>query len=131
MIKAGIKTYLLFLILLSGCAPLVLVGGGAILGIGGYKYMKGKMTVIYQAPYEKTWSSSIKALEELGYKIAEKKEKMSSGKIYTEGPEMKKVTLAFKYMSTQETEVTIKVGIFGDENDSNIIKDKIADIIFK
>jgi uncharacterized lipoprotein len=130
MIKTGIKTCLLFLILISGCAPLVFVGG-AIVGVGGYKYVEGAMTVVYQAPYENTWDSSIKALDELGYKIAEKKEKVGSGKIYTEGPETKKVTLSFKYMSQEETEVIIRVGLFGDENASNVIKDKIADILFK
>jgi hypothetical protein len=130
MIKSRIATCMIFLILVSGCAPIAFMGG-ALVGVGGYKYVEGALNVIYQAPYEKTWNASIEALEALGYEISEKKEKIGSGKIYTEGPETKKVTLSFKYISPQETDVTIRVGIFGDENASNVIKDKIADIIFK
>lgn len=130
MIKNRIISCLLFLILVSGCAPLVFVGG-ALVGVGGYKYIEGKLTVIYQAPYEKTWESSIKALEALDYKIADKTEKLGSGRIYTEGPETKKVTLSLAYISAEETEVGIRVGLLGDEHASNVIKDKIGDIVFK
>ncbi len=90
--------------------------------------IEGDLTVIYEAPYENTWNASLKALEDLGLAIENKTEKpMGKGKISTKATkDNESVTLTVEYKSTQETEVTIRVGLFGDENASNRIKDKIS-----
>ena len=106
------------------------VGVGAVAGIGGYKYYEGELAVVYQAPYEKTWDASIRALEEMGYSIEEKTEKLGSGKIRTAEDHNKVVKMSLNYMSRDETEVKIRVGLLGDENASNVIKDKIGNILF-
>jgi len=120
---------ILLLITFTGCVPMAFLGG-ALVGVGGYKYYEGNLTVIYQAPYAKTFDSSVKALETLGYNIAEKRQKMASGKITTTGTASKRIKISVEYMSSEETKVKIHVGILGDENVSNIIKDKISDIVF-
>lgn len=122
---------LLLCFLFAGCASLALMGVGAVAGIGGYKYYEGELTVVYQAPYEKTWDASIRALEEMGYKIEEKTEKLGSGKIRTSDDNNKIVKMSLSYLNQDETEVTIRVGLLGDENASNVIKDKIGSILFK
>ena len=121
---------LLLCVFFTGCAPAVFIGG-AVMGIGGYKYYEGALEVIYQAPYDKTWNASIKALEDMEYRIEEKTQKLGSGTISTSGDNKTKVTISVKYVSQEETEVTIRVGIFGDESASNVIKDKIGSILFK
>ena len=130
MSKVRHISLILLLICLTGCAPAVfLVGAGA--GVGGYKYYKGALTVVYQATYEKTWDASIKALEEMGIKIEDKKRELTTGKISATLAVDKPVTIVLKYKSSSETEANIRVGILGDESASHVIKDKIAELLFK
>ena len=113
----------------TGCAPVAFIGGAA-LGVGGYKYYNGSLVVIYKAPFDKVWEASGLALEKLEYQVYESNKKMTSGKMETAGSIKERVTLKFKYVSLEETEVSIRVGLLGDEIISNKIKDKISEIAF-
>jgi len=128
------KIICLFLLLLSlvfsSCVPVALVAGAAA-GIGGYKYFEGAMTVIYNAPFKNTWKASIEALECENFKLEGNDHGISSGKIKARRADNTVVSLSMKYISSDQTEMTIKVGLFGDEKESNAIKDKIGDILFK
>ena len=64
----------------SSCAPMIFIAGAAA-GVGGYKYYNGALTVIYQAPYEKTFDASVKAMEELGFTITSKEKVLTNSKI--------------------------------------------------
>jgi len=121
----------LFLCLcITACAPAIFLGGAAA-GIGGYKYYKEVLTVVYEAPFDNTWDASVKALEDMGFTIENQTKELGSGKISTKEDEKhKKVSLTLQYKSVQETEVTIRVGLLGDETASNVIKDKIASLLF-
>ena len=119
----------LLLLTLTGCAPIVFLGGAAA-GVGGYKYYQGALDVIYQAPFEKTYESSVKAAEVLGYSITERHQKIGSGSIEATDSNSEKITIKLKYLSSEETEVKIRVGVMGDEATSRVIKDKITDIVF-
>lgn len=123
--------FLLFLCFcITGCAPVLLLGGAAA-GISGYKYYKEVLTVVYEAPFDNTWNASVKALENIGYTIENQTKELGSGKISTkEDEKRKKVSLTLQYKSVKETEVTIKVGLLGDEAASNVIKDKISSLLF-
>ncbi len=129
MLKKLIIAAVLISFVFTGCAPVAFIGGAAV-GVGGYKYYNSSLIVIYKAPFDKTWDASISALEELEYQIYERKRKMTSGKIVTTGSVNEKIKLSVKYVSLEETEVTIKVGLMGDEVISSKIKDKIGDIMF-
>jgi hypothetical protein len=121
---------LLLSLLFSGCVPVALVAGAAA-GIGGYKYFEGALTVVYNTPFKNTWNASIEAIEGMELKIEGKAHKLSSGKIKARRTDETVVSVSMKYLSSDQTEVTIKVGLFGDEAESNNIKDKIADVLFK
>ena len=112
-----------------GCAPLAFIGGAA-LGVGGYKYYNGALIVIYKASFNKTWDASVSALENLDYQIYESNKKMTSGTIITTGTLKERTKLSLKYVSLEETEVTIRVGLLGDKAASNKIKDKISALVF-
>lgn len=116
-------------IALTSCAPAAFIGGAA-LGLGGYKYYDGKLVVIYPVSLEKTFDASISAMENLEYQIYERQRKLTSGKIVTTGSIKDQIKLHFKYNSIEETEVTIRVGLMGDESVSNKIKDKISENLF-
>lgn len=113
----------------SSCAPVAFIGGAA-LGVGGYKFYDGKLIVIYPATLEKTFDASILAMENLEYQIYERQRKLTSGKIVTTGAVKDQIKLSFKTHSLEETEVSIRVGLLGDETISNRIKDKISDYLF-
>jgi uncharacterized lipoprotein len=131
MFKFRYTLPLLLCLFLTGCAPVLLLSGAAA-GIGGYKYYKGLLTVVYEAPYENTWDASIKALEDLEFTIQEKTEKIGSGKISAASSSKdQEANLFLEYVSPHETQVSIRVGLLGDENASNVIKDKIGSILFE
>jgi hypothetical protein len=121
---------LLLSLLVAGCVPVALVAGAAA-GIAGYKYFEGSLTVVYNAPFKNTWKASLEAIEDMELKIEDKNHKLSSGKIKARRTDDTVVAVSMKYLSSDQTEVTIKVGLFGDEAESNNIKDKIADVLFK
>lgn len=129
MSKKLIVTAVLISFFFAGCAPLAFIGGAA-LGVGGYKYYNGALIVIYKAPFNKTWDASVSALENLDYQIYESNKKMTSGTIITTGTLKERIKLSLKYVSLEETEVTIRVGLLGDKAASNKIKDKISALVF-
>jgi len=120
----------LLLISLAGCAPAAFLAGAAA-GVGGYKYYQGALTVIYRAPYEKTWNASLKAMEEMGFTIENESRELSKGKIGAKLADNRPVTVSLEYISSSETEAVIRVGVLGDEEASNVIKNKIAEVLFK
>jgi uncharacterized lipoprotein len=121
---------LLLSLLFSGCVPVALVAGAAA-GIAGYKYFEGALTVVYNAPFKNTWKASLEAIEGMELKIEDQNHKLSSGKIKARRTDDTVVAVSMKYLSSDQTEVTIKVGLFGDEAESNNIKDKITGVLFK
>ena len=129
MIRMRSILILLLCFSLVSCAPVAFVAGTAA-GVGGYKYYEGALTVIYQASYQKTWDASLKALEEMSIRITSKQLDITSGGIMAIEASGRTMKIFLKYISPQETEVTIRVGLFGDEDASKIIKDKIASILF-
>jgi uncharacterized lipoprotein len=114
----------------SGCVPMAMVVGAAA-GIGGYKYVEGSMTVIFNAPFKSTWQASLDALEGMNLKIEDKDHGTTSGKIKARRSDDTVITVGMEYMSADQTQATIKVGLFGDEKESNAIKDKIGELLFK
>jgi uncharacterized lipoprotein len=121
---------LLLSLVFSSCVPVAIVAGAAA-GIGGYKYFEGAMTVIYNAPFKSTWKASLEALEGMNLKIEDQDHGLSSGKIKARRADDTIISLNMKYLSAEQTEMTIKIGLFGDEKESNTIKDKISGVLFK
>jgi hypothetical protein len=121
---------LLLALIFSSCVPVAMVVGAAA-GIGGYKYIEGNMTIIFNAPFKNTWQASLDALEGMNLKIEGKDHGTTSGKIKARRSDDTVITISMEYMSAEQTRAAIKVGLFGDEKESNAIKDKIGEIIFK
>ncbi len=117
--------------LTSGCVYLGIFAAGAAAGIAGYKYKNGVLTVIYEAPYISTWDASLKALEEMGLKIQESKHDLTTGQIKALRADGKVVILKIQYQTAKQTQVEIRVGTFGDEQASKIIKEKIRTVLLR
>jgi uncharacterized lipoprotein len=121
---------LFFSLAVYGCGPLIFFGAGTAAGVAGYKYYEGALRIIYQAPYEETWTAAVKALENMNIHIVDKSKELTSGKIKSRLSDGTDVTIGLKYQSAQETEVVIRVGLLGDEKASMVIKEEIRKVLF-
>ena len=127
MIRSNCLMQVMLFFLLAGCAPLVLTGGS---GVSGYKYYMGEMTVIFQADFMKTWDGTMTALKEMSLFVENKSHSLTKGTILARREDKKPVRIAINYRSSQETEVTIRIGRFGDKNAAATITEKIRRVLF-
>jgi uncharacterized lipoprotein len=117
--------------LLTGCGAVVLFGAGAASGVVGYKYYKGTLNVIFQAPYMETWNASLEALKQMDIKVERSDHTLVKGKIQAKNTDQESVTISVKYKSEKETEVVIRVGLLGDKDASMTIKERIRKVLFE
>ena len=122
---------LLLCLCLVGCAGLVFFGAGTAAGVAGYKYYKGSLTVVFQSPYLKTWDGTLKALESLNFTIENQKRDLTAGHIDAKRADSTPVTVSLAYKSAEETEIVIRVGILGDMDASNAVKEEIRRNLFE
>ena len=115
---------------LVGCAPLIFFSAGTAAGIGGYKYYYGDLIVLYQAQYIETWDAALKVLEDMNLQIKSQKHDLTAGRVKAKRTDGKDVSIKVKYKSSKETEVKIRVGLFGDQDASMAIKEKIRRELF-
>jgi uncharacterized lipoprotein len=118
-------------ICLTGCASLVIFAAGTASGVGGYMYYMGALRVTYQAPYMQTWDATSTALENLGFSIESKAHDLTKGDIVARRAAKTPIYVDVSYISAQETEVSIRVGLLGDESASMAIKEEIRKVLFK
>lgn len=114
------------LFFLSGCGAMIVAGAGAAAGIAGYKYYQGALTVVYKAPFKKTWDASLTALKRMDCKIESAKNDITSGTIWGEFSDGKGVSISLTYRSVSETEAVIRVGALGEKEAALIVKDEIG-----
>ncbi len=129
MIKAKLALLGLLCVFMTSCVYLGFFAAGTAAGIGGYKYRNGVLTVVYEAPYMDTWEASLKALNEMGLRVIKSAHDLTTGVIEAKRVDNKSVTIKVEYKSARETKVGIRVGIFGDEEASNVIKEKIRRVL--
>jgi len=112
-------------LMLQGCVLLAL-GTGAAAGAGAVAYMKGELRVTYTAPLDRIWEATLGALDDLGYGILTSQKGESGGEIEAKKVGQDKVTVGLLISGPGTTLVTIRVGIFGDEEVSRTIQGKIT-----
>ena len=122
---------LLVCLCLSGCFAAVGFIAGTAAGVGGYKYYQGKLTVVYQSPFMETWDATLRALEHMNFPVESKDHDLTGGKIAAKKADDTPVRLKLEYKASQETEVGIRVGLFGDQKASVVIKEEIRKQLFK
>ena len=117
-------------LLLTGCGALFVFGAGTAAGIAGYKWYDGALTVIYEAPYIKAWDATLKALEKMESEVQSQEHDLTKGTIKAQLKDKRSVSISLSYKSTQQTEVVIRVGFFGDKDASEVIQENIRKQLF-
>lgn len=116
-----------FLIGLSACSrKWVAIGAAAAaVGAGTYYYIKGDLKRNYEAPLDKTWDATVKALEALKINVESKQHDALTGVINGKLADGKSLSVNLKRINESTTEVGVRIGTFGDRERSEAIHDKI------
>ena len=115
------------LIGLSACSRkwAVIGAAAAAVGTGAYFYVKGDLRRNYEAPMDKTWDATVKALEALKINVESKQNDALTGVINGKLADGKSLSVNLKRISESTTEVGVRIGTFGDRQRSEAIHDKI------
>ena len=105
----------------GGCA-VVVVGGAAV---AGYAYVKGDLKSTEGASLDKTWNATLLAMKEMSYPVIKQGKDAIAGELTARNASNKEVYIYLKKLSDTATEVSIRVGTFGDEQASITILTKI------
>lgn len=109
------------LLMNSGCA--LLVGGAA--GAGTFAYLEGELKSDEEISLDRLWSATQKAIKDMEFTIKTKKKDSLSAKLVALTAEEKNINIDLKRKSDNITELSIRVGRFGDESLSLKILEEI------
>lgn len=112
-------------LVLTGCLAAAAVGGAAVAGAGTVAYIKGELKATEEASMKKAWSATVGAVEELDFLVVNKVNDAVSGEIEAKTADSKTVKITLKRIADNLTEITIRIGTFGDESLSRYILSKI------
>ena len=108
----------------SGCA-LLLIGTGAAAGAGTMAYLQGELKATREVTVEKATKAVELALKDLQFPITDRSKEAGRDKIVSRASGDKKVEITLKAITGANTEIRIRVGVFGDESISRLVLQKI------
>jgi len=119
---------MLFVLLIttSGCAVLLAGAAGAGAGFGSYRYVEGNLKRDYMGPLPKVLNASLAALDDLKIAPNVEREDDSGGLIKGIMNDGIEVTVNLKKISDNQIEVGVRVGFFGDREQSELVHEEIT-----
>ncbi len=116
--RAILSLVLIFCLFASGCAAIIVgaAAGGAAIG-----YYKGWLVDQVSADVPTTFEASKAGLRELSLPIIKARYDQIKGKIKSELADGKNVTIKLKATEGGTTQISIRVGTFGDKDASHRI----------
>ncbi len=112
---------------LYGCA-VALLGVGAGVGIGAYRYVEGNLVRQYPLSYSRAWDATNSALQNLQISISNSMDEGGKGKIEAVRKDGKKVVIKIKDDGQGVSTISIRVGIIGDRSIGESIHEAIASV---
>ena len=112
-------------LILTGCLAAAAVGGAAVAGAGTVAYIKGELKATEEATMEQAWKATEGAVEELQFLVINKIHDAVSGELEAKTADNKTIKITLKRIGNNLTEITIRVGTFGDRTLSRYILSKI------
>jgi hypothetical protein len=110
--------------LTSGCF-LIAVGAAGAAGAGAVAYVRGELDASLSSPYESVVAATDRALQQLQFpKETEAKDGLAAS-IVARTALSKKVAITLNKVADNLTRVRIRVAVFGDEQISRTLLDKI------
>jgi hypothetical protein len=118
----GLGALGIVLIVAAGCGALV---AGAAAGAGAVAYVRGELEVTEEAPIDKVVAAAKGAVDDLEFKLLSADADAYSAKIRAETARGTDIGISLERESDNVTKVRIRVGVFGDEDLSRLIHDKM------
>lgn len=98
----------------AGC-PAALFGAGAAVGAGALVWQSGWLRVNIPEPMERVHRAAKAAVADFKAAIEEEKLKTSSGIVDATMPDGRRVVVETRLVGPKETQVRIRVGLWGDQ----------------
>jgi len=111
--------------ILTGCLAAAAVGGAAAAGAGTVAYIKGELKATEEATLNKTWEATVTAIDELQFLVVNKLKDNVSAELESKTADNKTVKIQLKRVTDNLTDISIRIGTFGDESLSRYILSKI------
>lgn len=108
---------------ISGCV-VAAVGAAAV---GTVVYVKGDLETVESKSLDLVYEATLKAMEELELRIISKTKDSLSAEVNVRDAQDKKITIKLKAASEETTELSVRIGTFGDETKSRLIYRKIRE----
>ena len=122
-LKSGLNLFCaLSLATMVGCIPLLI---GAAMGAGSMTYINGSLARNVDESVEKIHKATLEALKDLNLFIMSDELNRHSASIRAEYEDTKKIHISIEALTEYVSEVRIRVGTFGDQDESNAILDAI------
>lgn len=127
--RPGLVTALVLsaaLVVTSGCF-LAAVGAAGAAGAGTVAYIRGELDATVDGPYDSVITAADSALERLQFaKVSETRDAFTA-EIVARTADDKKVEVKVAREAARLTKVTIRIGVFGDEEKSRAVLDRMRD----
>jgi len=111
---------------MAGCVPLII---GAAAGVGGVAYVNGSLVRNVDEPVEKVHKAALAGLKKLGLFVTSDELDKHSSTIRAQYEDAKKVRVSIEALTEYVTQVSIRVGTFGNQDESYVILDAILEKI--
>jgi succinate dehydrogenase/fumarate reductase flavoprotein subunit len=107
---------------LAGCGAVV---AGAAAGAGAVAYVRGELKATHEAPLDDVVKATQAAIADLRFTLTSSDADAVSARFAASTADDKKIVVNLKKVTAALTEIRIRVDIFGDEELSRLILDKI------
>lgn len=108
----------------TGCT-LLLLGGAAAAGAGTVVYVRGELQTTVDATLDGAWRASRDALKDLQMPVTAETKDGLTGKLTARTAGDKKVTIRLKKVTDTTTDLSIRMGTWGDETASRQLLEQI------
>jgi len=107
----------------AGCVALVV---GAAAGTGGVVWARGALKQNFQKPLYKVHEATVRALKKLDLPVIINNKDNLTAKVESEFSDGKRIKINIESVNRKSTDMTIRIGTFGDERRSREILNEIA-----
>jgi hypothetical protein len=112
-------------VVLNGCASSEEGAQPEGMAAGTAKYSMGSLKSVEPASIDKVYDGTLKAMDELKLAVLQKNADSMSGKIVVRDVADKKIAISLTATTDGKTNLSIKVGMLGDEAKSRLIYEQI------
>ena len=117
---------LAWLVLVTGCAPLLAGAAGAGVGLGAYAYVKGELEREYDASFDEVWQASFSSLRQMQIIVTSTDRDALKGVIKGVRADDSSVRLTIDVNTARSTSVGVRIGMFGDRVFAEALHEEIA-----